>query len=357
MAAAMKLNPAAALFPCPSPYTLHLAPPAPPPFPLADAACSPQFPFVTYCCVTAPPAAHIGFCFPAQPPSPPPAVCKGSVPAPAAHGRLPHKLMRAFSGRGGVGKRQAAAAVKQWQEPAPALVQAAPRKPRVARRKAERNEVEGKPKAKTKAPWPRKAAGPRAVRAGSPSPTCTNTKYTKRRVPWWTRLPEPKLGRTTTTVMLRTISNKLRSSDVIKLLDKHCRRANKAAGAVVSAYDVLYLPMGFRREGKFGYAFINFTTAAAARRFYFSMQWCGWNVHGSKKVIHIVPAKIQGKQALEMHFKRQKLDCANDEFLPAVFSPPRDGVTTGAGNPKRLGRLACWMAPTTPTPATPPKAS
>jgi len=279
MAAATKLNPAAPPFPFP--YALHLAPPAPPPFPLTDAACPPRFPFVTYCCVAVPP----GFCFPFQPsPSPHPAVCKGGVPAP--HGRPPHKLMAAFTGLGGAGSKRQAAAVKPWKEPAcaaaPALVPAAPRKPWVARWKAERTA------AKAKAPRPRKAAGPRARKAaqvqreGSPPPP----RYTRR---LRCRGPPPKpelvLGRSTTTIMLRNIPNKVRyaleqqrlsrgqtrthqlhpvlvlephmtlpplvhdvcrSSDMISLLDQHCERVNKAAGAVVAAYDVLYLPMDFR---------------------------------------------------------------------------------------------------------------
>ncbi|KAK8461673.1 hypothetical protein SEVIR_1G080100v4 [Setaria viridis] len=353
--AATKLNPAAPPFPCP--YGLHLAPPAPPPFPPVDAACPPQFPFITYCCVAAPPAGHIGFCFPVQPPSSPPAVCKGGVPAAAAavHGRPPHKLMAAFSGLGGAGKRQAAAAVavKPWQGPAPdaaaapALVPAAgPRKPRAARRKAERSVA--KVKSKTKAPRPRKAAGPRAraaakaQRESSPPPP----QYTTRRPRWWKRLPEPAVGWITNTVMLRNIPNKLRSSDMISLLDQHCKLVNTAAGAVVSAYDVLYLPMDFRRGCNFGYAFINFTTTAASRMLYYSLQGSGWTVHGSKKVIQIVPAKIQGQAKLVRHLKQLKLECEDDEFLPAVFSPPRDGVTAG-GIVQRLGRLARRPATTT----------
>jgi len=159
---------------------------------------------------------------------------------------------------------------------------AAPRKPWVARWKAERSA------AKAKAPRPRKAAGPRARKAaqvqreGSPPPP----RYTRR---LRCRGPPPKpelvLGRSTTTIMLRNIPNKVRyaleqqrlsrgqtrthqlhpvlvlephmtlpplvhdvcrSSDMISLLDQHCKRVNKDAGAVVSAYDVLYLPMDFR---------------------------------------------------------------------------------------------------------------
>jgi hypothetical protein len=33
---------------------------------------------------------------------------------------------------------------------------------------------------------------------------------------------------------------------MISLLDEQCAHANRAAGSVVAAYDVLYLPMDFR---------------------------------------------------------------------------------------------------------------
>lgn len=33
---------------------------------------------------------------------------------------------------------------------------------------------------------------------------------------------------------------------MMKLLDEHCSRVNRAAGAVIAAYDVVYLPMYFR---------------------------------------------------------------------------------------------------------------
>ncbi|PAN04093.1 hypothetical protein PAHAL_1G041500 [Panicum hallii] len=358
MAAATKLNPAAPPFPFPDPYAIHFAPPAPPPFPLADAACPPQFPFVTYCCVPAPPAGHIGFCFPVQPPpSPQPGVGKGGVPTAAAAatpGRPPHKLIAAFSDLGGAGKREDAA-VKPWKEPAraaaaPALAPAAPRKPWVARRKEERIV------AKVKAPRSRKAAGPRACKAAQAQRESSPTpfRYTTRRLRCLGPPPKPELvlGWSTTTIMLRNIPNKLRSSDMISLLDEHCKRVNKSAGAVVAAYDVLYLPMDFRRECNFGYAFINLTSPEAAHRLYRSLQRRGWTVHGSKKVIDIVRAKIQGKEELVRHLQRMKLQCAEDEFLPAVFSPPRDGVTAGT-TVRRLGRLARRPSTTTPCAATP----
>ena len=48
-----------------------------------------------------------------------------------------------------------------------------------------------------------------------------------------------------------------------------------------------------RRGCNFGYAFVNLTSPEAAHRLYRSLEGRGWTVPGSKKVIRIVPAKIQ----------------------------------------------------------------
>ncbi|XP_062217205.1 protein MEI2-like 7 [Phragmites australis] len=325
---ATKLNPAAAPFPCP--YALHLGPPAPPPFPLAG-ACPPPFPFATYYCVASP-HGHLRLCFPVRPSSQ--VLCK-SAPATAPHGLPPHKLM--LSGPGGAEKLQAAVvSMKGMQEPpaaaAPAQVPVAPCELRSALQKAGRGRSKGKAY--------RKAADPHA-RVAKPSARLPSPAFTTRPLPRW-MLPAPKLG-SCTTVMVRNIPNKLRGGDMIKLLDDHCARMNKAAGAVISAYDVVYMPIDFRRHGNFGYAFVNFTTAEAVRGLYDSLHWCGWKVCGSKKVIEIFPAKIQGKEALVRHFGRLKLECGNDEFLPAVFSPPRDGETATVTT--RLGKLVVPRRP------------
>ncbi|KAL6629855.1 hypothetical protein ACP70R_029620 [Stipagrostis hirtigluma subsp. patula] len=350
--AAPKLNPDAPAFHCR--YALHSGPPPPPPppFPLAPARPPPpSFPFATCCFV----ASHHGllrFCFPAPPSSP--IVCKSVLAAP--HGRPPHKLM--FSG--GAEKLQPAAAVQvpaavamdDCQEPRSAVVAAAPpqvapapepapRGVRLARRKAERS--------RSKAYYyrPRRAAAgppepePAVPRARSPSPVLT----TRPQPPWM--LPAPEFSPCTTTLMIRNVPNRLTGDDLIKLLDEHCARVNKAAGAVVAAYDVAYLRMDFRRLPRrcnFGYGFVNFTTAEAARGLYEALHGCRWKVPHCTKVIHVCRANIQGKEALVRHFGSRRFQCDTDELLPAVFSPPRDGAPLAAA-PARVGRLLLRAAP------------
>ena len=61
----------------------------------------------------------------------------------------------------------------------------------------------------------------------------------------------------------------------------------------------------------------------------------------------------QGKEPLVRHLQMMKLQCADEEFLPAAFSPPRDGVTAGT-TVRRLGRLARRPTTTTTTCAAAP---
>jgi hypothetical protein len=139
--------------------------------------------------------------------SSPPVLRKGVLAAPP-HGLPPHKLMAAFSGPCGAGKKRHApapvpkkpVAAAAAADAAPAQVPAAPRKPRMARLKAEsRNQA--------RALRTRKAAGPRArlpPQREAPPPSL----YTKRPRDWVK--PKPSELGECTTIMLRNIPNKLR---------------------------------------------------------------------------------------------------------------------------------------------------
>ncbi|GAB2251916.1 hypothetical protein Droror1_Dr00004763 [Drosera rotundifolia] len=135
----------------------------------------------------------------------------------------------------------------------------------------------------------------------------------------------------TTTVMIRNIPNKLSRGELIELVGEHCKKANQAAEKADdddrSEFDFLYLPFCFRRLGNRGYAFVNFTAAAAASRFCESWNGLQWAEHtfSSKKVVVVTQAMIQGKQELKKHFQTTVFRCNNDEFLPVELTPPNDG--------------------------------
>lgn len=47
---------------------------------------------------------------------------------------------------------------------------------------------------------------------------------------------------------------------------------------------------------------------------------------------------MKGLEALKEHFKNSKFACDNDEYMPVVFSPPRDGKQLTDPVPVAVGR-------------------
>ncbi|CAM0946728.1 unnamed protein product [Alopecurus aequalis] len=187
-----------------------------------------------------------------------------------------------------------------------------------------------RPVARSPSPARGKVVGPRLAKvpvkrhckpvARSPSPVFTTRPPRPMPPPEWHR------GRVTT-VMIRNVPNRLKPCEMMQLLDEHCARANsKKKKPVPVAYDFLYLPMDFSKSSSnMGYAFVNLTTAEAAGGLHYALHGARWKVHGTKKVIDIRAARIQGKDALVSHFSGSTFPCHTDEHLPAAFSPPRDG--------------------------------
>lgn len=111
-----------------------------------------------------------------------------------------------------------------------------------------------------------------------------------------------------------------------------------------------------------GYAFVNFTTTGAALRLYKLLHKLKWEAFCSKKVCEITYARLQvqhlisfyfgvyniclniyvndldeqGKESLVEHFKVSIFPCDSDDYLPVVFSPPRDG-SASCPEPKTIG--------------------
>ncbi|KAI3951496.1 hypothetical protein MKX01_018612 [Papaver californicum] len=142
-----------------------------------------------------------------------------------------------------------------------------------------------------------------------------------------------------TSVMMRHIPNGLRRM-LIRIVDQHCIEENKKAlrmlnqddnsspseSTTLSEYDFLYLPVDFKRNSNMGYAFINFTTSVAAGRFYNAFENFCWrsSTFQSPKIFKI------SKDGLVRRFKNSYFRCETDEFLPVLFSPPRNGSTPGS---------------------------
>ncbi|KAG6509855.1 hypothetical protein ZIOFF_027862 [Zingiber officinale] len=100
-----------------------------------------------------------------------------------------------------------------------------------------------------------------------------------------------------TTLMVKNLPNRFTKKKLVRLLDDHCWEENhqleEKSGVVLSEFDFLYLPVDFKTGFNMGYAFVNFTTAIAARRLYDALHNFPWKAHGSRKVCEVTYARIQ----------------------------------------------------------------
>jgi hypothetical protein len=62
---------------------------------------------------------------------------------------------------------------------------------------------------------------------------------------------------------------------------------------------------------------------------------------------------MQGKAALVTHFSGSTFPCHTDEYLPAAFSPPRDGAAGPWSPPTYVGSRVGIPAPFQPLPVAP----
>ncbi|CAH9108459.1 unnamed protein product [Cuscuta europaea] len=139
-----------------------------------------------------------------------------------------------------------------------------------------------------------------------------------------------------TTVMIRNIPNKYSQKLLLNMLDNHCINCNDRIyaaggndGATVhhsySSYDFVYLPIDFINKCNVGYGFVNMTSPEAVRRLHKAFHLQTWEAFNSRKICHVTYARIQGLEELTEHFKTSRFPCDAEEYMPVVFSPPRDG--------------------------------
>ncbi|KAG2243690.1 hypothetical protein Bca52824_094474 [Brassica carinata] len=127
-----------------------------------------------------------------------------------------------------------------------------------------------------------------------------------------------------TTVMLRNIPNKYTREMLIEFLDEHCEVENNKEEGEEIAYDFLYLPIDFKRELNKGYAFVNFTKAEAVLKFKAACNNKPWYRFGSRKILEISHARIQGKDALVKHFEQMSYPV--EAYRAVCFIPARRGT-------------------------------
>ncbi|KAI3497652.1 hypothetical protein L1887_33106 [Cichorium endivia] len=135
-----------------------------------------------------------------------------------------------------------------------------------------------------------------------------------------------------TTVMIKNIPNKYSQKLLLNMLDNHCIHCNEqvedeGGDQPLSSYDFVYLPIDFVNKCNVGYGFVNMTSPEATWRLYKSFHHQNWEVFNSKKICEVSYARLQGLEALQEHFKNSKFPREAEEYMPVVFTPPRDGRT------------------------------
>jgi len=115
------------------------------------------------------------------------------------------------------------------------------------------------------------------------------------------------------TVMMRNIPNSYTRERLLFLLDSH---------GFAGFYDLVYLPIDFTSRSGLGYAFINFRTAADARRFreYFH-GFDDWGVFSEKACDAHGSATHQGLEANIERYRNSPMmhESVPDEFRPVIF--------------------------------------
>nr|GME11488.1 protein terminal ear1 homolog [Ipomoea batatas] len=140
-----------------------------------------------------------------------------------------------------------------------------------------------------------------------------------------------------TTVMIKNIPNKYSQKLLLNMLDNHCIHCNEQIAPAdhhpTSSYDFVYLPIDFVNKCNVGYGFVNMTSPEAAWRLYKAFHLQTWEAFNSRKICEVTYARIQGIEALKEHFKNSRFPCQAEEYMPVVFSPPRDGRTLTVPQP------------------------
>ena len=98
---------------------------------------------------------------------------------------------------------------------------------------------------------------------------------------------------TSTTIMVKNIPNKYTQDMLLRKINKEFK----------DQYDFFYLPIDFKNKCNVGYAFINFVNSLYILQFFESFNGKKWEKFKSEKICQLTYARIQGRQALMLHFK------------------------------------------------------
>ncbi|CAF1880945.1 unnamed protein product, partial [Brassica oleracea var. botrytis] len=161
-----------------------------------------------------------------------------------------------------------------------------------------------------------------------------SSRHHRNKLVWRRRIHYQAESNGDTTVMLRNIPNKYTREMLIEFLDEHCGAENNKEEDEENAYDFLYLPIDFQSKMNKGYAFVNFTKAEAVSKFKAACNNKPWYCFGSRKILEIALARIQGKDNLVKHFEQMIYPAeaySAVSFIPARKGPKSTGLTIMVG--------------------------
>ena len=117
-----------------------------------------------------------------------------------------------------------------------------------------------------------------------------------------------------TTIMIKNIPNKYTQKMLLKKIDKKFK----------NIYDFFYLPIDLKNKCNVGYAFINFINPVYILKFYEEFNGQHWEKFKSEKICQLAYARIQGHQALLMHFRSyNNMFQQNVKVRPLIFPERR----------------------------------
>jgi len=120
-----------------------------------------------------------------------------------------------------------------------------------------------------------------------------------------------------TTLMIKNIPNKYTQRLLLQTVEEKYK----------GAFDFFYLPIDFKNKCNVGYAFINFVDPKSIISFYEEFNNKKWEKFNSEKVCEIAYARLQGKNALIIHFQNSSLMTEDEKCRPILFFS--DGPNAG----------------------------
>ncbi|KAL0213136.1 hypothetical protein RCL1_006762 [Eukaryota sp. TZLM3-RCL] len=116
------------------------------------------------------------------------------------------------------------------------------------------------------------------------------------------------------TLMIRNIPNKYQTSMLLSSINRRHR----------GSFNFFYLPIDFKNLCNYGYAFLNLVSPHHIVPFYREFHGKRWDHFNSTKLCELKFARIQGLDALFLHFRNSSLLSESNKFRPLFIVFPNE---------------------------------